>query len=623
MRKFRCPRCPFVPSTPTAGAELKTTADWVRPGRRLAVTNQPTITAPGSSLVDPDRVVVGAGAATGVSRSQRKAQRRRAQKQQPVDAQPQSPGSSVDELAAPLVVDTSGVDSASVTAVDEPEGPCFVERLDADTLLQVFSYMATTDLLSLAAAYSFAAQLVSDANIVAAREIRCFVTKKTAGQTLLGIGLRWNSQLKGLESSFDWLSREAWTDLEIRMGIKRDVFTHWLPLAIHDGHFRRARKEIVTRLQEIERKLVLGPGKGGAGRRDPSVDGYRALCSFANEIIVRLMKTADDVLATQAAPEPLENNWGGCDCEQCMADRQPKSTKPEAQSPAGTLLHASEKALCDFISVIHLAVALAASNPAIARDAAGAVHRFIRYNNARAKSTTPDLGELLVQMALCSDVGWSELRGPLVQEALTRNVVWMLDSRQGKGLAALAFLEGEPVSEWRLKTTFEASRTSLRLLMFQHAFLSQLPLLCGSRARPGRMTVADLKDGLDARYGLPPPDMPGRLVQSIKDIYSVRSPVVLVAFFSLNDFAGRQLCVIRDPARDAVAQQAVDDQVPSRAHPGVCAAQVPRSACSIQCSTPSAAAAGPGVADRTPERRKMKSSLRQSDATVSRSFFPR
>ena len=539
--------------------ELRTVADWVKPGGRQNIAPTVSTYSPGSSLLDPNRVVIGAGLQP-VSKSRRKAERRRRAKEQSTvqESSPVPSTSSLPVLESPATEIELDTVSVVVAKDDAPTEPCHLECLDVDALFHLFNFLNTSELLCLAAAYPFAAKLVTAANIVAAREIRCFVTKKRAGQTLLGIGLRWNAQLKGLESSFDWLSREAWTDLEIRMGLRREQFTHWLPMAIHGGHFLRARKEIVPRLKDIERQLVLGPGKGGAGKREPSIDGYRALCSFANEIVVRLMKTADEVLAD---PEPLQEEYMGCTCESCMGGRQPK-VKAVAQSPVGTLMHASEKALCDFVSIIHLAVSLAVANPAIANDAARSVQRFIRYPNARRKEQTPDLGELLIQLVLCSNVGWEDLRGPLLQESLTRHGVWMLDPKQGKGHSALAFLEGEPVSEWRLKTSFEASRTSLRLVMFQHAFLSQLPALCGKR-RGERTTVQELKRGLDARYGLPPRDMPGRLVQQIKDIYAVR-PILCGTLFQLTHVSvvGRQLRELLSTPWPSLAEQAVDVPIP-------------------------------------------------------------
>ena len=293
-------------------------------------------------------------------------------------------------------------------------------------------------------------------------------------------------------------------------------------MAIHDDHFLRARKEIVTRLKEIEQRPrhTLSQYKRSVVKHEPSVDGYRELCRFANDIIVRFMKTTERLVELFRPPPDVRTyDWClGCDNINCPGWK----SKPVAQPPFDKLMHLSEKALCDFVAVVHLAASLAATNPAIVNDATTSVHRFIRHTDARRKEQTPDLGELLIQLMFCPDIGWTDLRGPLLQESFTRQVVWMLDGRRGRGQLALALLENEPVSEWRLKTSFEASRISLRLIMFQHAFLSQIPTLCGKG--PGeRLILVELKKGLDARYGLPPSDMPGRLVQQIKEIYAVRS----------------------------------------------------------------------------------------------------
>lgn len=496
-------------------------------------------------------------------------------------------------------------DDLSDAATSKPQ-PCLLDRLNDDVLLAIFAFLPTNDLLCFAQAYPFASALCANANVVAAREIRCFVTKKRAGETVLGVGLAWNARLKGLESSFDLLSREAFVDLDIRTGLRREPFTHWLPLAIHGAHFARARPEAVRRLRDIERQLVLGPGKGGAGRREPSVDGYRALCSFANEIVVRLMKTADEVLAP---PAPRARDIGGCGSPDCMycAGRYEQAMKKsqESASPAGTLLHASEKALCDFVSVIHLAAALAVANPAVAQDAQRAVARFVRYPNARHKDATPDLGELLVQAVLCDTIGWAELRAPLVQESLTRSVVWMLDKQQGRGLAGLAHLEADPVSEWRLRESFQASRTGLRLLMFQRLFLAELPSLGRRDPETGRMTLRGLKEGLDARYGLPPREMPARLVKGIKEIYAVDNFAAYAVRLGLRAPSKSWMTnYLRERVRES--QQKGYHRVPV----------------TLDALVRVRACQDPEWAERTETRRRMRASLRKCDQAVSRSFFP-
>ncbi|EJD41336.1 hypothetical protein AURDEDRAFT_153238 [Auricularia subglabra TFB-10046 SS5] len=608
-RAFRCARCPYAPAEPSDSQQhvLKTVPDWIKPGAPRRVRPPPPAppAVPGASLLERDRTVV--GFVQDVSKSRRKALRKRRAKAQvgtsDVVLEPVAP-SREPTPPTPSDLTLAPSDDDLVEAPPRKPQPCFLDRLNEDVLLHTFAFMPTSDLLSFAQAYPFASTLCAAANVVAAREIRCFVTKKRAGETVLGVGLAWNARLKGLESSFDLLAREAFLDLGIRMGLRREPFTHWLPLAVNGAHFARARPEAVRRLRDIERQLVLGPGKGGAGRREPSVDGYRALCSFANEIVVRLMKTADEVLAPP--PRAAYSGCGSPDCRICQGSRGKVVKKSvESTSPAGTLLHASEKALCDFVSVVHLAAALAVANPAVAQDAQRAVARFVRYPNARHKDATPDLGELLVQAALCDAIGWEELRGPLVQESLTRSVVWMLDRQQGRGLAGLAHLEADAVSEWRLRETFRASRTGLRLLMFQRLFLAELPSLGLRDPDTGRMTLRGLKEGLDAHYGLPPREMPARLVQGIKEIYAVDNFAAYAARLGLRAPSKSWMTnYLRDRVRES--QQKGYHRVPV----------------SLDALVRVRAFQDPEWAERTETRRRMRASLRKCDQAVSRSFFP-
>ena len=57
----------------------------------------------------------------------------------------------------------------------------------------------------------------------------------------------------------------------------------------------------------------------------------------------------------------------------------------------------------------------------------------------------------------------------IIKETVTSNVVWMLDPR-GAGMADLSYLEQSAESDYRLQTTFQASKTLYRLLMFLNLF---------------------------------------------------------------------------------------------------------------------------------------------------------
>lgn len=134
--------------------------------------------------------------------------------------------------------------------------------------------------------------------------------------------------------------------------------------------------------------------------------------------------------------------------------------------------------------------------------------------------------------ALISDVEMTDtMIKSIVQEAITRNVVWMLDSK-GAGMAELAYLEPTPISEYRLKKTFEASKTSYRLLMFLNLFRKVAE---GSPLQP----LSVLCDEAFERHGALPRGSAKGLADSIKRIHQVSSFPEFLAHMGIQEVSGR------------------------------------------------------------------------------------
>jgi hypothetical protein len=155
------------------------------------------------------------------------------------------------------------------------------------------------------------------------------------------------------------------------------------------------------------------------------------------------------------------------------------------------------------------------------------------------------MGELIVMITLVLIMfpsghpnvpTWPTLSGPFLEEAITRNVRWVL-----KDAPELEVLE-QGASDYRLITTFSRSRTSLRLIMFQITFLD---LFIRTYHKIGIRT-------LDQNYGFPESHLPGRMVEEIKAIYKVDTwpdffaKVQFGKVFSKESFTGM--------LRDAVAK---------------------------------------------------------------------
>lgn len=177
-----------------------------------------------------------------------------------------------------------------------------------------------------------------------------------------------------------------------------------------------------------------------------------------------------------------------------------------------TILFASERAIGHYLSICHLLASIAASSSEVKAAVDRQLLSFIDDPAKRHKRFTPNLGELLVLLAATENVDAVDLIRPLLREALTRSVAWSIDPVQGRGVGGLALLEKDAICEWRLAATFEAQKTSLRLLCFQFTFYRKVvDLRCD-----GRLDV-----GLDSRFGLAPPAMATEIVQSIRTIFAI------------------------------------------------------------------------------------------------------
>jgi hypothetical protein len=146
-------------------------------------------------------------------------------------------------------------------------------------------------------------------------------------------------------------------------------------------------------------------------------------------------------------------------------ERQSNRYDPHARS--STLRHASEKAIESYFHLFHLLLCIATSKPSVVAEANRMIDSFMF--GKRSKTDIPNLGYLLIALLISDTDPTAKLMKEIITEAITRNVVWLLD-KKGAGFAELGYLESDPICEYRLKKTFEGSRTSYRLLMFSELF---------------------------------------------------------------------------------------------------------------------------------------------------------
>lgn len=326
------------------------------------------------------------------------------------------------------------------------------------------------------------------------REVRCFVTKRDPREAILGIGLSYDAQYRSFSSTFDYISKFAFEELNIRKDSANRAFEFWLPLAIDGSHYAKASSDIRERLSILDAEVVRHRSTM-ASRPQPQAglqqDPVKHLIAMANTIVVDFMKTCDS------------------------AELSTSSFSTHRAQPTSSLLRASERALAGYCSIIHLIVSYAIENGKIIEDAHRTVSGFVASRAGRHKSVVPDLGQFLVQLCLVDEFSWSDVRAAVLQELFTRFVFWQLEpTPKGAGLPGLAFLEDDATCEWRLSQTFKASRTGLRLLLFQIFFMEKLAKRQGSN-------LLSLRDDFNSRRGLAPPGLTTELLERIQFIHKM------------------------------------------------------------------------------------------------------
>ncbi|KAK1836746.1 SUMO-conjugating enzyme ubc9 [Podospora conica] len=307
---------------------------------------------------------------------------------------------------------------------------CSIDTLPDELLLLIIEDLDFEELTMLARAWARVGDLITRFDVVRVRELQCFVVKEDFHTRKLGVGVSVGTQGRQgkLQSEFDLLSEAAFTQHKVRESIHHVPFSRWLPLPISHGHWRRVRNDADDALVQI-----------AADARITGSDNV--LYAFMNDVIVQLN-------ADLEAP-PGHQNWR------------------DMYRPASTLRHASEKAIESYFHLFHLLLCLAVERPSIVARANRMIADFL--GGRTTKADVPNLGYLLTALLISDHHPTEALMKKIVTEAITRNVVWMLDGK-GAGLLELGYLETDAISQYRLKKTFEGSRTSYRLLMFSELF---------------------------------------------------------------------------------------------------------------------------------------------------------
>lgn len=315
------------------------------------------------------------------------------------------------------------------------------------------------------------AGIVSVYNIIRNRELLCFCLKKGTGAARLGVGVhvKLGGRLGTFESEFDLISGDAFTNHFIRKSVHNIPFEHWLPLPLSRKHYNKVKPLVEPRL-----KLLSEAAKF------PKFSTIDTIYAFMNDIVVRL--------CSQAA----------------------------TTSSKSTLTHASEKAIESYYHLFHLLLCLATEHKQHIRTATKTIRGFLEGKTS--KEDVPNLGYLLVACLIADLDVTNDLLMAIIRETVTRNVVWMLD-RRGAGMSELAYMEGNTISHYRLQKTFDASKTSYRLLMFLNLFRRTINRGTGK----SRKTLVQLREDLFDAHGAPPKGVAEKFARDVRELQKVKN----------------------------------------------------------------------------------------------------
>ncbi|KAL9131990.1 MAG: hypothetical protein Q9217_000200 [Psora testacea] len=367
--------------------------------------------------------------------------------------------------------------SVNTGATDEKPGmnaqsqEHLLTSLPDEILLLIFAKLSTRDLLAVSFAIPKIHEILNSYDFIRVMELQCFCLKESFVNLKLGIGIHISPQGREriMESEFDLLSHEGFYDHYVRQSVQGLPFEHWLPLPLSRCHWRMVRPEIHTSLQNLAEQARL------SDRSDFSV-----LSHFLNDIVVKFSKEAD---------------------------------KSYRYDPLSALTHASEKAVDSYFALFHLLLCLATEQSEMVEHANTITSSFL--SGQTSKAACPNLGHLLVATLISSDGLTEGLTHAIINEAILRNVVWMLDPR-GANMPELSYLEPSTISKYRLQKTFEASRTSYRLLMFCNLFCK------AARSNPNK-SVTSIRDEMFDTHGAPPRGMAEHMASEIRRIKTIDS----------------------------------------------------------------------------------------------------
>jgi ubiquitin-protein ligase/Mg-chelatase subunit ChlD len=268
--------------------------------------------------------------------------------------------------------------------------------------------------------------------------------------------------MQQLHPSFDLLSYTAFSKHKVRHTVWKDAeFDSFLPLFINNRHGRHAlplaEKMILQMHKKYDLRVEFSPALA-----------LTTLAKLMNTTVVDMSKKLDDLGVGEIQ------------------------------------LFDSIKVLEGYMSFYHLLLAFVDKYPCIVDIANQRVGAFTSDKKNRDKDKCPDIGELLVYVAI-SKYEWEEVCPWYIDEMMIRNARWIL----GKYPNLRNHQEKNLTSCIRMQQSYDATEVGKRMAMFQVFFIDNIACPRHLKSTPDRSFFL-LKE-MSQRFGKPSTDLAEQL----------------------------------------------------------------------------------------------------------------
>jgi ubiquitin-protein ligase/Mg-chelatase subunit ChlD len=336
---------------------------------------------------------------------------------------------------------------------------------------------------------------VENSMILLARNYRCFFTLKNLDDpdAVLGFGIKCEVMnkrsrhlkdrrgydysrpvLQRLAPSFDLMTYEAFYQHGCITNVWKDcVFDAFLPLYINKKHGSVAL--------DLAEKCILQMWKQENKKNSLT-------CERLLETLAKLMNTT------------IVN------MNKCIEDLDVQEIQ----------LFDSIKAIEGYMAIHHLLLAFSVRYPKLIEIANKKIYDFCKDEAVRDKENTPDVGELIVYLAV-SKYSWKAFFPAFAKEVFDRNARWILAKYPG-----LREIENDDVRSCiRLTQSFLATRTGKRLAAFQSFFMNEIACPTELQKNPDKVKI--LFSEYNNRLGKPAPGLAERLQVHSRKVLAMKS----------------------------------------------------------------------------------------------------